>query len=283
MIDAFFGNRPIDAGRTDFAQAHARARYRRQGPRKTPAVAVEHRQGPQITRMRRHVPRERVAERIEIGTAMMRDDAFRISRRARRVGERDRLPLICGALPVEIGIAGGEQAFIVAVGRRAFFGDHENGWFAVRKFDCLTRDGLEILGDQQQFALGMIEDEGNRGRVEPCIDRIEHGARHRHTEMGFIKCRNIRGDDRDRIRPGDAATRQRARQAPTAIVGLPPAVAQSAVHDGRVIGIDTRRPPQQAQRRQRFKIGAVALQMRLKRIGRVRDSLRHEFLPQQSL
>ena len=44
------------------AQAHAGAVQRGDGPRETPAVAVEHRQRPEVDRVRVHVPGEHVRD-----------------------------------------------------------------------------------------------------------------------------------------------------------------------------------------------------------------------------
>ena len=108
-----------DLRRRDPAQADMRAVERRHRPGKAPAVAVEHRQRPEIDRMRRHVPDQRVAERIQIGAAMMIDDALGIARRARGVVERDRLPFVRRQRPREIGIAAGEKGFVVRSRRAA--------------------------------------------------------------------------------------------------------------------------------------------------------------------
>src|SRR3546814_2194492 len=71
---------------------------------------MEHRQGPQIDRMRRQAPGQDVAERQQIGAAVVIDDALGIARGARGVVQRDRIPLVAGQGIVEIGIAGRERS-----------------------------------------------------------------------------------------------------------------------------------------------------------------------------
>ena len=88
------GDRAEDRRRLDAAQAHVRAAGGGDGPRVRPAVAVEHRQRPQIHRRRRQRECECVAQRVEVRAAVVIDDALGIARRARRVEQRQRVPLV---------------------------------------------------------------------------------------------------------------------------------------------------------------------------------------------
>ena len=90
---------------THRAEADMRAGNDRQGPGEAPAVAVKHRQRPQIDRMLAHAAGDDVAEREQISAAVMIHHAFRIAGGARGVVERDRVPLVAGHLPGEIRIA----------------------------------------------------------------------------------------------------------------------------------------------------------------------------------
>jgi hypothetical protein len=75
-------DRLIDCPGLDPAQADMRLGERRNGPREAPAVAVEHRQCPQIDRMMPHAPDEDIAERIQIGAAVMINAPLRVASRA---------------------------------------------------------------------------------------------------------------------------------------------------------------------------------------------------------
>jgi hypothetical protein len=78
-------------------------------PRKAPAVAVEHRQGPQIDRMMPHAPDENIAERIQTGAAMVIDDTLRVPGGAGSVvGRKPPIPKWTGAvlLPTAHGRCG---------------------------------------------------------------------------------------------------------------------------------------------------------------------------------
>ena len=83
--DAIIPNRREDPRGLDAAKAHMRAARRGDGPRIRPAVAVEHRQRPQINAIGIKTKRKRVAERVQVRAAMVIDDALRIAGRSRRV------------------------------------------------------------------------------------------------------------------------------------------------------------------------------------------------------
>src|SRR6202041_1921956 len=93
-IDFMLGDRIEQRLGPDLAQADMDARLDADRPGKTPAVAMEHRQGPEIDGMRAHVRGDDVAEREQAGAAMMVDDALGIARRPRSVIESYRVPFV---------------------------------------------------------------------------------------------------------------------------------------------------------------------------------------------
>ena len=104
MGDAVLVQRVQDRRRLDPAQADIGPRHRRHRPGEAPAVAMEHRQRPQIDGVLRHPPGERVADRVQVGAAVVVDDALRVAGGARRVVERDRIPLVARQRPRIVGI-----------------------------------------------------------------------------------------------------------------------------------------------------------------------------------
>ena len=76
----------------------------RDRPRKAPAIAVEHRQRPQIDGMLGHAAGQHIALAQEIGAAVMVDDALGIAGGPGRVEQTDRLPLIGGSAPLVVWI-----------------------------------------------------------------------------------------------------------------------------------------------------------------------------------
>jgi hypothetical protein len=113
MGDVLARDRRVDPLGLDPPQADMRAGERRDGPRKAPAVAVKHRQGPEIDRMVPHSPDEDVAERVQIGAAMVIDHALGVAGGARGVVESDRFPLVPRHHLLELRITGREKRFVV--------------------------------------------------------------------------------------------------------------------------------------------------------------------------
>ena len=113
MGDPVLAHRVEDRLRLDLAQADVHAGVGGHRPDEAPAVAVEHRQRPQVDRVPRHAPVDDVGQRIEVRAAVMVDHALRIAGGAGRVVERDRIPLVRRMLPRERRIAAGDERFVV--------------------------------------------------------------------------------------------------------------------------------------------------------------------------
>ena len=105
MRDAMLSDRRENPCGLDAPQADVRAARRRNRPRIRPAVAVEHRQRPQINAVGVEPERKRIAERVQICAAVVVDNAFRIAGGAGRVEERERIPFVQRARPWKRRIA----------------------------------------------------------------------------------------------------------------------------------------------------------------------------------
>src|SRR4051812_16632688 len=79
------------------------AARRGHGPREAPAVAMEHRQGPEEDRAWAEAGMHDLGERVQRRAAMREHDAFRPPRRAARVVDADRVVF---ALEPVVGLAG---------------------------------------------------------------------------------------------------------------------------------------------------------------------------------
>mgnify|MGYP003694414121 CR=1 FL=1 len=99
--DAMALDHRIDQRRVDLAQADMGGGGRRHAPGEGPAVAVEHRQRPEIDRMAVEAEGDDVADGVQVGAAMVIDDALGIAGRAGGVVEADGLPLVGGRTPAE--------------------------------------------------------------------------------------------------------------------------------------------------------------------------------------
>ena len=131
VIGLVLADRRQDRRRLHPAQADVRTAEHRHGPREAPAVAVEHRQRPQVLREMRHGPGGRVAHRVEVGAAVVRDHALRVAGGAAGVADGDGIPLVGRAFqPGQRSVRG--QQRLVLVRAEAFAGAGE---FAVADVD----------------------------------------------------------------------------------------------------------------------------------------------------
>ncbi|MNG99410.1 hypothetical protein D3C79_585780 [compost metagenome] len=216
------------------------------GPGVAPAVAVEHRQGPQVHRVVAHGPGHLVAQGVEVGAAVVIDHAFGIAGGAGGVVQRDGLPLVLGPLPGELGVAFGEKGLVVQVADRLTLAvfriidiDHQRRVFHQRQ-RCAD-DLVEFAVGDQHLGFTVFEHERNGLGVQAHVEGIEHGANHRHTEVCFEHCRNVRQHHGYRVALPDTASGQGAGQASGAFVGLLPVAPDGTMNHRRVLAIDRRR------------------------------------------
>ena len=115
--DAFLAHEPPDRLRVELAQADVRAADGRHRPRVAPAVAVEHRQRPEVDAVGGHARLQQLAQAVEIGAAVGVEDALGTAGRAGGVIDGDRLVLV-RERPIErLWTAGGQERFIVRTGQ----------------------------------------------------------------------------------------------------------------------------------------------------------------------
>ena len=248
------------------AQAHMGAGDHRQRPREAPAVAVEHRQRPQIDRMPAHRAGEHVADGEQIRAAVVIDHALGVAGGARGVVERDGVPLVVRHRPGEIRIALRDERLVVdpaePLARAGIFRivvvDHQRFDLGERQ-RLLDHPGIFAVGDDD-LAFAVVELEGDHRGVEPRVDGVEDGARHRHAVVAFEHRRRVGQHRRHRVAAADAALLQRRGELPRARVELAVAPPQRAVHDRGMIGKHGGRALQQRQRRQRLEVRRVAVE-----------------------
>ena len=253
-----------DGFRGDLAQTDVGAGLGRDGPRKTPAVAVEHRQRPQIHRMGRHIPGHGVGHGVQIGAAVVIDHALGVAGGAGGEVQRDRVPLVLGQLPVEGRIALGDQRLVFDLADPRLvaivFGivDVHHHGRRIEPGDRLGHHGRELAVDHHHLRAAEIQHEGERLRIQPHVQRVEHRAGHRGGEMHLVGGGDVGRHDCHHVALADAAPGQRVGQLAAAAIGLAPGPAQRAVHQRDAVGVDAARPGQKARRRQGRVIGGVA-------------------------
>ena len=115
--------------------------------------------------------------------------------------------------------------------------------------------------DDQDPGASMYQRESNICGIKAGIQRIEHGAEHRHGKMRFDHLRNIRRNDRYRIEPLDPEPRQRGCEPDAAVKQLRVSIAALTVDHRHLLGEGARSAGQEADRRQRYVIGRVSVQI----------------------
>ena len=217
---ALLAEQPPDRLRIDRAQADVRARRRGHRPREAPAVAVEHRQRPQVDRVVAELGLDHLAERVQVRAAVRVDDALRAAGRARGVVDRDRLLLVAQQRRHARRVARGDQRLVLVTQPH----DLDAG-------GRLGRQRLELGVDEQHARSGVLEDVADLRGAQPHVDRHEHAAGRRHRVVELEQLGHVRA------------------QRGHAIVALQPARAQrrgEPVHALAQLGVGAahaRRPP----------------------------------------
>ena len=173
----------------DAWQAHVRRARRRYRIGKDPAVAMEHRQRPEIDARWAQVGVEDLGHRIEIRPAVRVHHAFGLTRRAARIVDRKQRLFIERRARHARRIGVCKECFVVAF-RVAHVADADaNG----RNRGTQLRDEvIELRIVHEQRCAAVAEDVLNLLDGETDIERAEHAARERHRIVRFEKRRGIR-------------------------------------------------------------------------------------------
>ena len=126
-----------------------------------------------------------------------------------------RLPFVVGHGPGEGRVAAGDEGVVVEIAQRGG---------VLRKFLVVVVDDERLcLGERQSLAhhgrklavadhdpgFGVVELEGNDGRVETRVHGQQHGPGHRHPVVGLQHRRGVGEHGGHGIAAADAACRQR--------------------------------------------------------------------------
>ena len=228
---------------------------------------MKHRQRPQVHGVTPHAGRELIAIAHQRCGAVRDDDALGIARRARRVVERDRLPLVGRHPPPEVRIAFGEKRLVVGRAQEvAILGifeivDVDDVGLHLGERERRPNGRCELAIGNQDLGLAVVQHEGDDWGIEPRVDRMQYGAGHGDPVMRLQHRRGVRQHHRDRVAVADEALRQGRSEPPRAIVELLVGQAHPAVHDGRTLGMGGGCPFQQGERRQRREVRCVLVEI----------------------
>ena len=242
----------------DLAQADVGAADRGDRPGRAPAVAVEHRQRPQVDARRVVVRVHDLAQRVQVRAAVVVLHALGAPGGAARVVDADRRALVVD-LPRQVValVATGQQV----VPRRAV--DRRARVRALRVDegddlpDRLQRVGDRVDGgaqgrvDHQDRGPGVVEDVAHLLARQARVHRDEHRPAQRHPEVRDEHLRHVRQQARDAVAGPDAARAQPARQALGVAGELGVGVARRPVDDRDLVRVDRGRPAQERERRER--------------------------------
>ena len=259
MIDAMLGQRRVDGLGAHVTQRHAGADRRGQRPGETPAVAVEHRQGPQVHRETAHLPADHVGQRVQVRATVVVDHALGIAGGAGGVVQGDGLPLVLRQAPGRLGIAFGEQLLVFQLADQLALGigrivDADQQRRLGHVAGGAQRQLAELLVHQQHAGLAVLQDETDGFGIQTGVDGIEHRAAHGHAKVRLEHRRAVGRQNRHGIAQTDAPRRQRRTQPATARIGLPPGLSQRPVDQSQTFRIDGAGALEKGQRAERLKV-----------------------------
>ncbi len=263
------GERGVDGRALDPAQAHLGPALQGHRPGEAPAVAMEHRQRPEVDRVEAHVPDQDVADRVQIGAAVVGHHPLRPAGGARGVAEGYRLPLVGRQERLEARITLG-QKLLVGELAQALARDLELGLDHVddqRPPPCLCERRLDHRGvfgvGQQDLGLGVVQDVGDGLGLEADVQRVDHRARHRDAVVRIQHGGHVRQHHRDRVAGPDAPADERRGEPPAAPPQLGIVGAPGAMNDRGPPRIHIRRALEEADRGQGRVVGRVLAQVLL--------------------
>ena len=219
--DAVLANLGPDRVAPHLAQAHVGRADGGDGPRGAPAVAMEHRQGPQVDAVLVVPGVHDLGERVQVGAPVGVDGALRLPGGAGRVVDRDRRMLlgdrpgqrVPGGPAEELGVrhdprVGGQigpGGFGLAV-----LGHHQ----LRHRVEALRgghRGGQQRGVGDQDLRARMTQDVRHLFRDEPGVHRDQNPARQRHREVGDEHLGQVRHQVGDPVARLDAGRAQRPR------------------------------------------------------------------------
>ncbi|MNI62003.1 hypothetical protein D3C73_1173010 [compost metagenome] len=120
----------------------------------------------------------------------------------------------------------------------------------IQHADGCVNHAVELAVGNQHLGLAVLQHEGDGFGIQAHVERVEHGADHRHAEVHFKHFRNIGQHHCHGVVLADTAPGQSRGQAPTTGIGLRPGAADRAVDDGGVVRVDVGGALDEAERRQ---------------------------------
>ena len=226
---------------------------------------------------------EDIADGVEIGAAVMRDDALGIARRARGVAQRNGVPFVGGPPCPKFGSPCATAAsYSIAPMRfpRQMRHRRRRSRTALcpSSASALPRSRRKIRIDQNDLCPPWSSWNAIEGASRRMLSAFSTAP-----AIGTAKCSSFiagmfRQHGRDRVAVADAAAREPGRKATAASVSLRPGKAAAFIDRAEMIGVNRSGARQEAQRRQRHVIGRRLVQSDAVLVL----TAAHRFLPRKS-
>ena len=231
-------------GRLQPPQADVRAGHRGHAPREAPAVAVKHRQRPQVGRAVVHADLQRRGHGVQVAAAVRVQHPLGVAGGAAGVIDADRLVFVLHRAVQQRVRAGGQKRLVI----RSFI----QGLADVTVLDVHHRlDAGQLVPhradqfrqfrvDAQHLAAGMVEDVGDFRRRQPGVDGHQDGPGQRHAEVRLQHGRDVGAQEADAVALDHADAVQSGRQPVHPVLQLPVGGARFVVDHGCFVRIDAR-------------------------------------------
>ena len=204
---------------------------------RTRAGTVEHGQRPEVARaaVGRQAPEvDRVREGLDVGAPVVHDDALGPARRARRVVERERVPLVLGWRPRRRRVAARYQR-LIAVGAAA---DDDQGRRVLERRERLAARRLVALVGDEEPRVAVLEDVRDRRGVEARVHAAERRAGHGDALLGLDHLGRVVEHALDDVAAPAALLAEGVAELRAAVVELRPRPRAVAVDDRGAVGED---------------------------------------------
>ena len=248
----------------DFAQTHMHTAQHGDGPRKAPAIAVKHGQGPEVARKVGHVPRHRIADRVQVSATVVGDHALGVTGGARGVTHRNRVPLVMRPTQLSHGWVTGQPSFVIhftqALTRSGVLAvvyinyQHFALVLTAKNAKSFLDGDRELAVGDQHTGFAVFHLPSDQSGVQPRIQSMQHRIHRWHGVMGFEHF----GCVGEHHAHGEAALNtsglQRRGKTGATLTHLRPGIATFAVNHGGQVGVNLCAALKKTDRGKRYKI-----------------------------
>jgi len=246
MRDRFGVEKLPDPTGVHAPQAHVAPGDGRDRPRETPAVAVEHREGPQVHAAVAEARLDHLAESVQICPAVGVDHSLRSAGGPRRVVDRDGLLLVFEPALDRVRRTGGEEILVGVSGGTRIIHAHYLDPGGVHS----SYDGLELAVHEEKPGSGVGQDVGDLLRPQPSVDGGQDAAGGWDGEVCLEQGWNIGAQKCNPVMLFESRLPQRPSESIYSFLEYPIRIAAFPMDHRGLVGKDVGAPPQERDGRQ---------------------------------